>query len=144
MRAGASNNMEEVFDALDDLLPDEPQKAELRNGMEYAAPLHAKTGYYVFNDRHFKKTVRKNLRQLANSSLPMNRKNTKLALEKACQEEINFLRSKTEELRPPAPRNAAGRYIPVADRGDKRQAHPGGWADISGNLANGYTFEVDA
>jgi hypothetical protein len=46
-------------------------------------------------------------------------------------ETIAFLRSKTGETQPPL---RAGQ--------PSRRAHPGGWADVSGNLALAYEFEI--
>lgn len=43
----------------------------------------------------------------------------------------NYLRSLTETMRPPV----------KADEGP-RQAHPGGWADVSGQLALSYHYDV--
>lgn len=45
---------------------------------------------------------------------------------------IAYLRSLTSELRPPAP----GKH-------DPRQAHPGHWADVKGQLAGAYGYEVE-
>lgn len=47
-------------------------------------------------------------------------------------EVVAFLRSLTDEMRPPA----------RAGEGE-RQAHPGGWADVRGTLANSYDFQVE-
>lgn len=44
---------------------------------------------------------------------------------------VNYLRSLTESMRPPV-RSGEG----------PRQAHPGGWADVSGQLAISYHYEV--
>lgn len=44
---------------------------------------------------------------------------------------VAYLRSLTGVMRPPAKPGGAFRY-----------AHPGGWADITSNLANAYRFEV--
>jgi hypothetical protein len=46
-------------------------------------------------------------------------------------ETVAFLRSHTAEMRPPARRG-----------GPRRPAHPGHWADVTGQLANGYEWEV--
>lgn len=47
------------------------------------------------------------------------------------RETIAFLRSKTGDTRPPT---RAGQ--------PSRRAHPGGWADVTGNLALAYDFEL--
>lgn len=44
---------------------------------------------------------------------------------------VNYLRSLTDSMRPPV----------KADEGP-RQAHPGGWADVSGQLALSYHYDV--
>lgn len=45
---------------------------------------------------------------------------------------IAYLRSLTEEIRPPAFRG-----------GPMRRAHPGHWADVTGELAREYSWEVE-
>ncbi len=52
-------------------------------------------------------------------------------LESVGSEVIAYLRSLTGETRPPA-----------RSGGVDRKAHPGGWADVTGMLANSYGFEV--
>lgn len=47
-------------------------------------------------------------------------------------ETIAFLRSLTDNMRPPA-RNGEG----------MRRAHPGGWADVRGTLAGSYSYRVE-
>lgn len=54
-----------------------------------------------------------------------------LLLETVGWETVLYLRSHTSETRPPV---RAGEPA--------RRAHPGGWADVSGQLANGYRFEL--
>lgn len=48
-------------------------------------------------------------------------------------EVIGYLRSLTDEIRPPARPGEPS-----------RRAHPGGWADVTSNLANAYRFELYA
>jgi hypothetical protein len=52
-------------------------------------------------------------------------------LELVGAEVIAYLRSLTGETRPPA-----------RSGGVDRKAHPGGWADVTGMLANSYGFDV--
>lgn len=47
-------------------------------------------------------------------------------------ETVTYLRSLTKTMRPP-----------VRPGEGPRRAHPGGWADVTGNLANAYEWEVD-
>ncbi|HYC31116.1 MAG TPA: hypothetical protein VEB59_02450 [Gemmatimonadales bacterium] len=54
-----------------------------------------------------------------------------LVLQQVGQETIDYLRSLTDEMRPPA---RAGE--------PQRQAHPGHWADVTSQLANSYRWEV--
>lgn len=53
------------------------------------------------------------------------------ALEMIGRDVVAFLRSTTSTTRPAA---RAGE--------PRRKAHPGGWADVTGNLANAYAFEI--
>ncbi len=52
-------------------------------------------------------------------------------LETVGAETVAYLRSLTEEMRPPARKN-----------GPERPAHPGHWADRTGQLALSYAFDV--
>ena len=54
-----------------------------------------------------------------------------LIMEQVGWETVGLLRSLTNETRPPA---RAGE--------PHRRAHPGGWADVTSNLANAYRFEL--
>ena len=54
-----------------------------------------------------------------------------MVLESAGIDTIAFLRSLTEEMRPPV-RSGQG----------ERQAHPGHWADVTGQLVNSYAWAV--
>lgn len=56
-----------------------------------------------------------------------------LIMERVGYETIAYLRSLTNEMRPPA---RVG--------GNSRRAHPGHWADVTSQLANSYTFEVES
>jgi hypothetical protein len=56
---------------------------------------------------------------------------TKRVLEAVGEEVVQYLRSMTSEVRPPA---RVG--------GPERLAHPGHWADDSGDLARGYSWQV--
>jgi len=58
------------------------------------------------------------------------------AMEAAGIEVVDFARSYTDEMRPGIKKKGKER------EGD-RKAHPGGWADISGALKNGYYSEVE-
>ena len=70
-------------------------------------------------------------RELAAAEMDLQKKAVHI-LDLVGREAIAFLRSTTSELRPPV-RKGEG----------PRQAHPGGWADITTNLAGAYTHDVD-
>jgi hypothetical protein len=55
-----------------------------------------------------------------------------LALDSIGRETIEYLKSETDEVRPPA-----------YSGGPERQAHPGHWADVTGDLKRGYRYTVD-
>lgn len=61
------------------------------------------------------------------------REKIRLVLESAGVETIAYLKSITEQRRPPARGGLAQRF-----------AHPGHWADITGILANSYGWSVEA
>lgn len=56
----------------------------------------------------------------------------RLLLEAAGAETISYLRSLTAEMQPPVRRSEG-----------PRAAHPGHWADITGDLARGYGYAVE-
>ena len=58
-------------------------------------------------------------------------RNARLAADYAGAEAINWLRSETGAMQPPAKRGE-----------QERAAHPGLWADVTGNLAGSYFYEV--
>jgi len=70
------------------------------------------------------------LREIETVRIPEMQKVRNVA-EMVGRETIAFLRSNTGEMRPPS---RAGQ--------PSRRAHPGGWADITGNLALAYDFEI--
>jgi hypothetical protein len=55
-----------------------------------------------------------------------------LALDLVGHEVVTYLKSYTAELRPPA-----------SGQGSSRAAHPGHWADITGDLRNKYGYKVE-
>lgn len=55
----------------------------------------------------------------------------KKVLESVGIETVSYLRSLTDEMRPPAKRGEG-----------ERQAHPGHWADVTGQLALSYAWDV--
>ena len=107
------------------------QRLTMVNNMEYAEPLHNKHGYYVFSDETSISIVTENLRETA-VALPLTGKNVARSLEKSGFDIVAHERSLIAKLRPPV---RAGEGM--------RQAHPGGWADITGNLSSSYRFRVN-
>lgn len=55
-----------------------------------------------------------------------------LVLQQVGLETMAYLRSLTTEMRPPA-----------AGKDNSRRAHPGHWADVTGQLAGSYSWEVE-
>lgn len=124
------DNLTEVLRSYERDLPAREHTLTLTNNMEYARPLHDLHGYYIFNDSHLRKVVVEWLRKTA-AAVGLSDRNTRRALDAAGTEEVNFLRSLTSTMRPPV---KAGEGM--------RRAHPGNWADITGNLKAAYTHEV--
>ena len=102
------------------------------NAMEYALYLQNRHGMYVFNNAEMLRFARKHFEILTKSGVPATDEAIQRTLEAAAIEYINYLRSTTHELRPPAKKGEG-----------LRAAHPGGWADITGNLNRAYWFLVD-
>ena len=108
-----------------------PQKLTLENNMEYASYLQNKKGFYVFSPTVSVDFVNRALRETG-KVLPLTAVNVSRALEYAGFNLVAFLRTLTTKLRPPAKLGEG-----------MRQAHPGGWADITGNLNAAYRFRVN-
>lgn len=71
-----------------------------------------------------------NLDQIADLEVELDQK-IRMLLEAIAIETIAYLRSLTTEMRPPAKPGEPSRF-----------AHPGGWADVTGQLANSYGWAV--
>lgn len=130
-----SDNIDEVLAWYDEnLMPRRGRHTlTLMNVMEYALPLHDKHGYYVLNDEKAAEVVLSWLGELVESGQPVNDTTITKALDGAGYEIIDFLKSLTGQMRPPV-RKGQG----------PRKAHPGGWADVTRNLANAYRHAVNS
>lgn len=117
---------------IDTLTEKKRHELTIVNAMQYAVYLQDRHGYYVFNNKQLLEYASKHFGLMVKAGIPATDTNIKRALEAAATEYINFLRSTTHEMRPPA-RTGEG----------LRAAHPGGWADITGNLNRAYWFMVD-
>lgn len=102
------------------------------NPVSYAEDLHNRHGYYVINEDDARERVGQWIRELIESGQPLTNETVAMALDGAGFEATSFLRSYTNEMRPP-----------VRPGQGPRQAHPGGWADITNNLRNGYFHLVN-
>lgn len=80
-----------------------------------------------------KATVKKaNYRKAVESTVFVTKQKAIYAAHVVGNETVAYLRSLTDDMRPPA-RNGEG----------PRRAHPGGWADVRGTLAASYSYKVD-
>lgn len=68
--------------------------------------------------------------------------NTKRFAKVLAEELVNYSTSETSLVVPGSPVNKAGNYIPPDGR-TLRNAHPGGWADVTGQLANSIQSTVE-
>lgn len=127
-----SDNLDQFLSGLDGLAPSENHKITFANNMEYARFLHDRKGYWVFNDSRVRKDVVEWLKKVIDAGMPLNDGNIINALDSAGYQYINHLQSLTGKMRPPV----------KAGQG-RRSAHPGGWSDITGNLAGAFTHQVD-
>ena len=144
-----SDNLDQVKKSLRQAVPSRTHELKEFNSMEYAAALHAKQGYYVFNPQHLLRAVRRQLVATAKLRGHLDDRGMKLALEAAAYEDLNFLTSVTGEKAPPVGARRVERaggeatYVPPKGRAaGYRFRHPGYWADDSGNLVQAYDFEV--
>ena len=95
------------------------------NATAHAVYVEALLGYFVIDGEHLLQTAAEAMRELLGADVPLSRANILLALDKAGYDEVAWLRSLTGATTP-----------------DGRQRHPGYFADVTGQLANGYTHEV--
>lgn len=113
-----------------------PRRAEhelkLINVMEYAQYLQDRHGYWIFNDQLTLSLVIAWLERTIFSGIPLNDAAIALALNSAGDDIIDVLTSVTGQMRPP---------VKAGD--GMRAAYPGGWADVTGNLANAYIHVVN-
>lgn len=127
-----SDNIGEFMAEMDAMMPTRNHELEISNVIEYAERLHKLTGYWIFNDPQLKKRVEKWLGDVIRAGLPLNDQNIVRALDAAAYEYIDFLKSYTGQMRRP---------VKIGE-GD-RQAHPGGWSDITGNLKAAFAHKID-
>lgn len=127
------DNMDDYLDDIGGQMPSRSVHVlTLANVMEYAEHLQNKAGYFVFNMSHLQQTLGQWLQRLVASQQMMTDENVEHVLDATGFEEVNFLRSYTSTMRPPV----------KPGEGDRR-AHPGGWSDVTGNLAGAYTHQVN-
>lgn len=115
----------------------------MANSREYAPHLHFRRGYHVLDGEHTAEIFRKKMKEAAAGGVPVSDQMVELTLEATGFEEVSYQRSLTDELRPAVPRNKSERERGVSVEGRERNAHPGHWGDISGNLANSYKAYVN-
>jgi len=117
-----------------DLIRNMPKKRyvlTLANVSPWAAPLHFKEGFWVFDPDHLGTTLHKTFKD-AQKGRAIDGQLISWILEATGRLEVNFLRAYTGEMRPPA---KLGEGL--------RKAHPGGWSDVSGRTNNGYRIIWD-
>lgn len=133
MAARIEDNADEFIRSYDKLTPKRKRHVlVLANNRDYAKTLHDRLGYYVFNDDTMLEKAQKWIVAMLESGMDLTDRNIENALEAAGLEEVVFLRSYTSRMRPPV----------RAGQGSRR-AHPGGWADVTSNLANSYSVSVN-
>lgn len=127
-----SSNIKEVDRYYASLVREmQPQTLTLENSMEYARYLQDKEGYYVFNDEVSTRFVRETLDEVSRA-IPITPENVERGLEASGFRIVGYLRSLTGKQQPPI--KAGEGY---------RSAHPGGWADRTGNLNAATRFRVN-
>jgi hypothetical protein len=99
----------------------------ISNNVRWAGPLHHREGFFVLDTDHTRQSLDEVWAEAAPGSGPVTGDLIGNVLEATGRKEVNFLRSYTNENRPPA---KLGEGF--------RKAHPGHWSDVSGRLNNGY------
>lgn len=126
-----TSNIDEVIAFLNAGAKSFTVSLRFQNVLEYAHHLHDREAFYVFNDEILEEILSDEFRETS-TVLPLWRRDVIERLAEAIGwKYVNFLRSTTEEMRPA-----------IASTEGDRFAHPGGWADRTGNLAAGYRFRV--
>jgi len=126
------DNISDFIGEIDGMMPKGNHTLDLANNMEYAETVHNKRGLYLFNDAKLREGVVKWLKEVIQADLPLNDRNIVLALDGVRYEYIGHLQSLTAKMRPPV----------KAGEGP-RKTHPGGWSDVSGQLANAFQSKID-
>lgn len=121
------------LESLEGLAPQDVHTLDVLTAVDYATYLHDRLGYFVISEEHLVETVDRVLAEVEAQGGKMDDRTVRQALDAAGLQEVDWLRSKTDQMRPPA---KAG--------GPMRPAHPGGWADVKGLLANSLEHAVDA
>jgi len=119
---------------ISDLIRDMPKKRyvlTMLNVSPWAAALHFKEGFWVFDPDHVSDTLQKTFVE-AQKGKAIDGELLSHVLEATGRREVDFLRRYTGEMRP-AHKLSEG----------MRKAHPGGWADVSGRTNNGYRIIWD-
>lgn len=127
-----TDNLDEVLDSYDGAFPSQNHTLTVANVMEYARDLHDREGFYVFNDELLQQIVRNKLEEAINAGLGLSDEVAQQALDAAGFEYVNRLLDLVGGVRPP-----------VRPGEGTRQATRGGWATITGNLANSFRHQVD-
>ena len=126
---------------------------EVSNPTEYAAAVQDLEGYFVINDAILLATVNEGLADLVLSGQPLSAETARLALDRAGYDVVSYHRSLTGKTRPGIGAEERVQFTTssgvrvdfIANRGASpadRKAHPGHWADDTGQLAGAYTHEV--
>lgn len=125
------DNIEEVLAALEPVSKSFTVRLRAQNVLEYAKKLHEREAYYVFSDEELMKVAEEQFSDLVNAGVMLSKDVVVHMAEAIGWRYLNFLRSTTANMRPA-----------LSSSEGPRAAHPGNWADRTGNLAASFRFKA--
>jgi hypothetical protein len=126
-----TDNMDEVLASFKEASKSFTVRLRNQNVLEYAHALHDREAYYVFNTDELEKIIESQFEELSGAKTLITKDLVEKIAEAIGWRYVNFLRSVVANTRPA-----------ISSREGIRFAHPGGWADRTGNLAAGFRFKV--
>lgn len=125
------DNLDEVLEALEPLSKNFTVRFRAQNVLDYARKLHEREAYYVFSDEELMKVTEEQFSDFINAGVMLSKPLVVKMAEAIGWRYLNFLRSTTEKMRPA-----------LSSKEGPRFAHPGNWADRTGNLAASFRFKA--
>ena len=135
VQAEMTSFQDNLDDYLDDLARETPKRKQivmwLDNESDHAIYLQDRNGYYVVDDAHLMQSVDRVLEAEVTKPVLPAVTDIERSFDEMMEDEVGFLQSFTAEMRPPLRKGQP-----------PRPAHPGHWADVTGDLASSFKTRV--